>query len=47
MGIPHEYPLRYYNDNADELIFMDSVESLYSRKHTLSIINKVTKNIFY
>ena len=46
MGDPNEFALKYYHQGADELIFMDSVASLYGRNHLGEIIKKVTKNIF-
>ena len=46
IGSPYEYAYKYYKENADELIFLDSVASLYSRKSIISVINEVTKNIF-
>ena len=33
IGSPSEYAHKYYNQGADELIFMDTVASLYGRNH--------------
>lgn len=46
IGSPNEYALRYYLQGADELIYMDSVASLYGRNHLSSIIQEAAKNIF-
>ena len=46
IGIPNEFALRYYADGADELIFMDSVASLYGRNHLDEIIREAARNVF-
>ena len=46
IGTPSEYACKYYNQGADELIFMDTVASLYGRNHLGSIIKSVAKDIF-
>ena len=46
IGNPHDYAFRYYNEGADELIFMDAVASLYGRNHLAEIIKKAVKKIF-
>lgn len=46
MGDPNEFALKYYLEGADELIFMDSVASLYGRNSLSDIIVKATNNIF-
>lgn len=46
IGSPNEYGLKYYNQGADELIYMDSVASLYGRNHLGEIIEEATQNIF-
>ncbi len=46
IGSPSEYALRYYNQGADELIYMDCVASLYGRNHLADIIQKAAQNIF-
>ena len=33
LGSPCEFALRYYESGADEIIFMDSVASLYGRNN--------------
>lgn len=46
IGSPNEYALKYYEQGADELIYMDSVASLYGRNHLGEIIKDAAKNIF-
>ena len=46
IGPPGEYALKYYDSGADELIFMDTVASLYGRNHLTEIIKKAAENIF-
>jgi cyclase len=46
LGTPNEFALRYYKQGADELIYMDSVASLYGRNHLNEIIKEAVKNIF-
>lgn len=46
IGSPNEFALQYYLQGADELIYMDSVASLYGRNHLSEIIRDATKNIF-
>ncbi|MBT5399794.1 imidazole glycerol phosphate synthase subunit HisF [bacterium] len=46
IGSPNEYAHKYYHQGADELIFMDTVASLYGRNHLGDIIKSVAKDIF-
>jgi imidazole glycerol-phosphate synthase subunit HisF len=46
IGAPNEYALSYYLQGADELIYMDSVASLYGRNHLGDIVKEAVKNIF-
>lgn len=46
IGSPSEYANKYYLQGADELIFMDTVASLYGRNHLGSIIESVARDIF-
>ena len=46
IGDPQDYAKRYYEQGADELIYMDVVASLYGRNHLDEIIKKAVKNIF-
>jgi cyclase len=46
IGSPNEFALKYYNQGADELIFMDCVASLYGRNCLSQIVKEVTTHIF-
>lgn len=46
IGNPQEYATSYYNDGIDELIFMDTVASLYGRNNLSSIVEYTSANIF-
>lgn len=46
VGEPNEFALNYYEHGADELVFMDTVASLYGRNHLGEIIKKAAENIF-
>ncbi|HZX30712.1 MAG TPA: imidazole glycerol phosphate synthase cyclase subunit [Rhodocyclaceae bacterium] len=46
IGSPEEHALRYYQDGADELIYMDSVASLYGRNNLSHIVEQTARDIF-
>ena len=46
MGEPNQHALDYYNQGADELIYMDVVASLYGRNHLGEIIKNAARDIF-
>ena len=46
IGDPNEYAVRYYEQGIDELLFMDSVASLYGRNHLSEIIKNTSRNTF-
>ncbi len=46
MGNPNLFAKKYYEDGADELIYMDIVASLYGRNNLQEIIQKTVKDIF-
>ncbi len=46
IGSPHDLALKYYEDLADEIIFIDTVASLYGRNTLVDVIQKVAKEIF-
>lgn len=46
IGSPQEYATKYYEQGADELIYVDSVASLYGRNHLSEIIQRACENIF-
>ena len=46
VGKPNDYAKNYYQNGIDELLFMDSVATLYNRNSLSDIIKNVTKDIF-
>lgn len=46
MGDPGTFARAYYEQGIDELIFMDTVASLYGRNNLLDIVSHTARNIF-
>lgn len=46
VGDPQEYARRYYDQGADELIYMDIVASLYGRNSLRDIVSRTAQNVF-
>jgi len=46
IGSPNEHALRYYLQGADELIYIDSVASLYGRNHLGAMLKVAASDIF-
>lgn len=46
VGDPQEYARRYYEQGADELIYMDIVASLYGRNSLRDIVSRTAQNVF-
>ncbi|MBG78870.1 MAG: imidazole glycerol phosphate synthase subunit HisF [Alphaproteobacteria bacterium] len=46
IGDPNEHARRYYEQGADELIYMDMVASLYGRNNLHDIVKATSNNIF-
>lgn len=46
LGSPSDFAKFYYENGADELLFMDVVASLYDRNSLHDIISKTAENIF-
>lgn len=46
LGDPAEFAYRYYAGGADELLFMDTVASLYQRQQFIDLINRVAAHVF-
>jgi imidazole glycerol-phosphate synthase subunit HisF len=46
VGDPHAFALDYYQQGADELVFMDIVASLYQRNNLTEIIKRAADQIF-
>jgi len=46
LGKPENFARYYYENGADELIYMDAVASLYGRNSLLEIVEKTAREIF-
>lgn len=46
IGDPQEHAARYYEEGADELLYIDTVASLYGRNNLVDIVEKTAENIF-
>ena len=46
VGDPHTFARRYYEAGADELVYMDSVASLYERNSLYDIVERATRDVF-
>ncbi len=46
IGAPQEYAKKYYEQGADELIYMDIVASLYGRSNLLDIVRRTAHDVF-
>jgi imidazole glycerol-phosphate synthase subunit HisF len=46
LGKPESFARYYYENGADELIYMDAVASLYGRNSLLDIVEKTAREIF-
>jgi cyclase len=46
IGDPNEHALRYYEQGADEIFYMDIVASLYERNSLYDIVQRTTQDVF-
>ena len=46
IGDPNVHAKRYYEQGADELVYMDIVASLYERNSLIDIVENATHNVF-
>ena len=46
VGFPDLLARKYYNENIDEIIYIDSVASLYGRNNIFSVVEKAANEIF-
>lgn len=46
LGAPEQYARHYYENGADELVFMDAVASLYGRNSLLDIVERTSQQVF-
>lgn len=46
LGDPHEFAQRYYAEGIDEIIYIDSVASLYGRNNLTDIVRRTAEKVF-
>ena len=46
IGDPAQFALKYFNENIDELLYMDSVASLYGRNNLSQTVEDVSRKVF-
>jgi cyclase len=46
MGDPQAFATRYYEQGADELLYIDIVASLYGRNNLRDIVSRTARNVF-
>jgi len=46
LGDPNDFARRYYEDGADEILYMDVVASLYGRNNLMKVISYTTQAVF-
>jgi imidazole glycerol-phosphate synthase subunit HisF len=46
IGDPQSYAEQYYIDGADEILYMDTVASLYGRNNLSEIVERTAENVF-
>ena len=46
IGDPDAVSARSYEDGADEIIYLDTVATLYNRNHTYDLLKKSSRNLF-
>lgn len=46
VGDPNEFAKKYYENGADELVYMDIVASLYNRNNLTEVVERAAKDIF-
>jgi cyclase len=46
VGDPQVHAEKYYNYGADEIIYMDTVASLYGRNNLLDVVTRATEHVF-
>jgi len=46
IGDPQVHAKKYYTDGADEIIYMDTVASLYGRNNLLEVVTRATEHVF-
>ena len=47
IGSPIEFAEKYYNEGIDELIYIDTVATLYGRNNLLDLVKKVGEKVLF
>ena len=45
LGKPHDFVRKYSQDEVDEILYIDSVASLYGRNNLTDIVSKAAANV--
>ena len=46
LGNPNDFAKKYYEEGADEILFIDTVASLYNRNNLIEIVKLACEDIF-
>jgi cyclase len=46
IGDPHAHALRYYEQGADEILYLDIVASLYGRNNLTEVVERTAQDVF-
>lgn len=46
VGDPHEYAKNYFHQGIDEILYMDSVATLYGRNSLVELVRETTEDVF-
>jgi imidazole glycerol-phosphate synthase subunit HisF len=46
VGDPQIHAAKYYQDGADEIVYMDTVASLYGRNNLIDVVSRATEHVF-
>ncbi|MFM9121972.1 MAG: HisA/HisF-related TIM barrel protein, partial [Actinomycetota bacterium] len=46
VGDPQVHAAKYYAEGADEIIYMDTVASLYGRNNLIEVVSRATEHVF-
>ena len=46
LGNPNDFARKYYSQGIDEIVYIDTVASLYNRNNLSSIVKETAKNVF-
>ena len=45
IGDPQEFATKYFHEGADEILYVDTVASLYGRNNLVNIVERASKDI--